>query len=298
MRYGFVGLGNMGGHLAASLIRAGFDVVVYDRKPDASRRHGAMGAVVAASLVDLAGQVDHVFTCLPDPHASEAVLAQLLPFLPEGANWIECSTLGRDDVLRLAHFASDQGVRMLEAPVTGGVHLAARGEITIFLGGEADLLALHRPALQAMGGRLIHIGPLGAAAVMKVISNMLAFVHLLAEGEALMLASRGGLDLRTVYEAIGASAGNSFVHENEAQLILNGSYDGRFTMDFALRDLGFALEFAREAGVPLDLAAQVQQAFVRGRAAFGGDAPSTQVVKLLEDLLQTPLRSEGFPDRL
>jgi len=298
MRYGYVGLGNLGGHLAASLIRAGFDVTVFDRAPEACARAAALGARVASSPSDLAGQVDHVFTCLPSPAASEAVLAQLLPALPPGATWIENSTLGRDDVLRLGQLASEQGVQMLEAPVTGGVHLAARGEITVLVGGEAALYDLHRAALSAIGGRHFHMGPLGSAAVIKVITNMLAFIHLVADGEALMLAKRGGLDLATAWEAIRASSGSSFVHETEGQLILNGSYDIAFTMDLALKDLGFAMGFGKEFGVPLDLAALTNQTFLKGRAAYGGAAQSTQIVKLLEDLLRTDLRAPGFPARL
>ena len=298
MRYGYIGLGNLGGHLAASLLRAGFDVTVHDRSPENAARHAAMGAKVASSAAALAGQVDHVFTCLPSPQASEAVLAQILPAMKPGACWIENSTLGRDDVLRLAQLASEQGVQMLEAPVTGGVHLAARGEITVLVGGDRALYDTHLPALQAIGGQHFHMGPLGSAAVIKVITNMLAFIHLVADGEALMLARRGGLDLKTAWEAIRASSGTSFVHETEGQLILNGSYDIAFTMDLALKDLGFAMGFGKEFGVPLDLASQVNQTFLKGKAAYGGAAQSTQIVKLLEDLLATDLRAEGFPARL
>lgn len=298
MRYGYIGLGNLGGHLAASLIRAGFDVTVFDRDPHHALRFHEMGAKVAASAAELAGQVDHVFTCLPSPQASETVLAHILPAMQPGATWIENSTLGREDVLRLAQLASEQGVQMLEAPVTGGVHLAARGEITVLVGGDRALYDTHLPALQAIGGQHFHMGPLGSAAVIKVITNMLAFIHLVADGEALMLAKRGGLDLKTAWEAIRASSGTSFVHETEGQLILNGSYDIAFTMDLALKDLGFAMGFGKEFGVPLDLAAQVNQTFLKGKAAYGGAAQSTQIVKLLEDLLATDLRAPGFPARL
>ena len=298
MNYGYVGLGNLGGHLAASLIRAGHQVTVYDRDPALSDRHRAMGASVAGSVSELAGQVDHVFTCLPNPAASEAVLAELMTGLKPGATWIENSTLGRDDVLRLAGLARVGEVRMLETPVTGGVHLAARGEITVLVGGDADLFEMHRPALEAIGNKIFHMGPLGSAAVIKVITNMLAFIHLVADGEALMLAKRGGLDLKTAYQAISASSGSSFVHETEGQLILNGSYDIAFTMDLALKDLGFAMGFGREFGVPLDLAATTTQTFLKGKAVYGGAAQSTQIVKLLEDALGTDLRAEGFPARL
>lgn len=298
MRYGYIGLGNLGGHLAASLIRNGFDVVVYDRDPGLSARHAAMGAKVATSAADLAGQVDHVFTCLPSPAVSEAVLAEILTTLKKGATWIENSTLGREDILRLGGLAEQNGVRLLEAPVTGGVHLAARGQITVLVGGDQALFEMHQPALKSIGDRIFHMGPLGSAAVIKVITNMLAFIHLVADGEALMLAKRGGLDLKTAWEAIAASSGSSFVHETEGQLILNGSYDIAFTMDLALKDLGFAMGFGREFGVPLDLASMTNQTFLKGRAAYGGAAQSTQIVKLLEDVLSTDLRAEGFPARL
>ena len=298
MRYAYIGLGNLGGHLAASLARAGLDPVVHDRDPALRPRFEALGLRWADTPEDAASGADAVLTCLPSPAASEAVLDRILPAMRAGANWIEMSTLGRDDILRLAARAGEAGLGVLECPVTGGVHLAARGEITILAGGDAALVDRHRPALVAMGGQMFHMGPLGSAAVIKVITNMLAFIHLVADGEALMLARRAGLDLKTAWQAIAASSGTSFVHETEGQLILNGSYDIAFSMDLALKDLGFAMQFGRDYGVPLDLAALTQQTFVKGRAAYGGAAQSTQIVKLLEDLLGTDLRAPGFPARL
>ena len=298
MRYGYIGLGNLGGHLAASLIRHGFDVTVNDIDKTLAARHLKAGAKWAASPKELAQQVDHVFTCLPSPAISEKVLAQLLDGLKSGATWIENSTNGRDEILRLAAMAEARGVRTLEAPVTGGVHLAARGEITVLAGGDKNLFDVHQPALAAIGKKIFHMGPLGSAAVIKVITNMLAFIHLVADAEALMLAKRGGLDLAQAWQAISASSGSSFVHETEGQLILNGSYDIAFTMDLALKDLGFAMNFGKEFGVPLDLASLTNQTFMKGKAAYGGSAQSTQIAKLLEDLLNTDLRAPGFPARL
>jgi 3-hydroxyisobutyrate dehydrogenase len=178
------------------------------------------------------------------------------------------------------------------------VHKAASGEITVLVGGERDAYEAHLPAFRAMGGQVFHMGPLGSASVIKVITNMLAFIHLVAAGEALMLAKRGGLDLGQAFHAIKASSGTSFVHETESQLVLNGSYDIGFTMDLACKDLGFAHDLGRELGVPLELAGLVEQIFVRARQQYGGGAWSTQVVKLLEDALCTDLRAEGFPARL
>jgi 3-hydroxyisobutyrate dehydrogenase len=298
MRYGYIGLGNLGGHIAASLLRAGFDVVVHDRDENLAARHVNMGATWAASAAEVAAQADHVFTCLPSPQVSEAVLTDILSTLKPGGTWIENSTNGRDEILRLAAMADARGVKVIEAPVTGGVHLAARGEITVLVGADAALLDQHRKALEAIGNKLFHMGPIGSAAVIKVITNMLAFIHLVADAEALMLAKRGGLDLAQAWAAIAASSGTSFVHETEGQLILNGSYDIAFSMDLALKDLGFAMAFGKEFGVPLDLASLTNQTFIKGKAVYGGQAQSTQIAKLLEDALGTDLRAEGFPARL
>lgn len=298
MRYGYIGLGNLGGHLAASLLRGGFDVTVNDMDNRLAERHVKAGGKWADTPKALAQAVDCVITCLPSPAVSEKVLREVLQGLKPGATWIEMSTLGRDEILRLAKIAGDRGVLTMESPVTGGLHLAAQGKITVLAGGDTDLFALHKPALEAMGGQLFHMGPLGSAAVIKVVTNMLAFIHLVADGEALMLARRGGLDLAQAWAAIKASSGTSFVHETEGQLILNGSYDIAFTMDLALKDLGFAMNFGREFGVPLELASLTNQTFVKGKAAYGGQAQSTQIVKLLEDAVETDLRAPGFPARL
>jgi 3-hydroxyisobutyrate dehydrogenase len=301
MRYAFIGLGNLGSHLAASLCREGFDVTVHDLNRQAAERHIALGAKWAASPAEAAAAVDAVITCLPSPRASDAVLngeRGVLSALKRAGTWIEMSTTDQNEIARIAKIATAKGIDVLEAPVTGGVHRAAAGEISVLVGGDKKVFDAHRPALEAMGGEIYHMGPLGSAAVIKVITNMLAFIHLVAAGEALMLAKRGGLDLAQAFAAIKASSGNSFVHETESQVILNGSYNIGFTMDLACKDLGFALDFGRKFGVPLELAGLTEQTFIRARQQFGGEAWSSMVVKLLEDALKTDLRAPGFPDVL
>ena len=299
--YGFIGLGNLGAHLAGSLLREGFDVTVTDiHRPNAEGLL-ARGAHWAEDAQAVAEAVDCVITCLPSPAVSTRVLSGprgIIAGLKKGGTWVEMSTNGEEEVLKLAAIAEAAGIRMLECPVTGGVHLAAAGKITVIVGGDAATFEEHKPALQAMGDRIFHVGPLGKAAVIKVITNMLAFIHLVACGEALMLAKKGGLDLAQAFHVISASSGTSFVHETEGQLILNGSYNINFTMDLACKDLGFALNYGKDWGVPLDLAGMTAQTFIRGRQAYGGDAYSTQIVKLLEDALKTDLRAPGFPAEL
>jgi len=298
MHYGYIGLGNLGANCAACLLRGGFAVTVTDLNKAHAAPLIALGATWADDAATVAKSVDHVITCLPSPAVTARVLDEILPVLATGAQWLEMSTLGREDVIALSARAAEHGVRMMELPVTGGVHLAAQGKITMLAGGDKDMFDLHLRALQAMGDKVFHMGPLGSAAIIKVITNMLAFIHLKACGEALMLAKRGGLDLAQAWHAIKASSGNSFVHETEGALVLNGSYDVAFNIDLVLKDLGFAMGFGREFEVPLDLAAATQQSYVAARAAYGGDAQSPMVVKLLEDLLGTDLRADGFPARL
>ncbi|MCV2867697.1 NAD(P)-dependent oxidoreductase [Defluviimonas sp. WL0002] len=298
MHYAYIGLGNLGANCAACLLRAGFELTVFDLNRAAADPLIEAGAQWADSAADAAARADHVITCLPSPAVTEKVLAQILPVMKPGATWIEMSTLGRDDVLAFAKIAEASGIRMLELPVTGGVHLAARGEITMLPGGDKELVDLHWKAFEAMGNRIFHMGPLGSSSIIKVITNMLAFIHLKACSEALMLAKRGGLDLGQAWHAIQASSGNSFVHETEGALILNGSYDIAFDIDLALKDLGFALGFGKEFGVPLDLASMTNQTYVAAKAAYGGKAQSPMIAKLLEDLLGTDLRAPGFPARL
>jgi 3-hydroxyisobutyrate dehydrogenase len=301
-KYAFIGLGNLGGRLAASLLRNGFSLVVYDPSPSAVERLMALGAKPAVDpATAAAAAAGNAITCLPSPQISEAVLSGrggLLEGLPAGGSWIEMSTNGRDEIVQLAALAARRGIETLECPVTGGLHLAETGQTTALVGGAPELYEKHRKAIEAMCARSFHMGPLGSAAVIKVITNMLAFIHLVAAGEALMLARTGGLDLAQAYHAIAASSGNSFVHETESQLILNGSYDIGFTMDLALKDLGFAMDMARESGVPLDLARRVNTIFEKGKAAYGGDAWSTGIVRLLEDAVGLDLRAPGFPARL
>jgi 3-hydroxyisobutyrate dehydrogenase len=298
LRYGFVGLGALGKHLALNLVKEGFEVGVHDLRRDAAEAVIAAGAQWEDSIPELARVSDALITCLPTPTASRAVLDLALPAMRPGSTWIEMSTNDFAEIEILAAQAEALGIATLACPVTGGVHRAEAGDITVLVGGAQQVYERHEPALKAMGGRVIHMGGIEQVSVTKVVTNMLAFIHLIAAGEALMLCAKAGVDLRAAFEAIAASSGNSFVHETESKVILNGSYDIGFTMDLACKDAGFAVEFGRRFGVPLRLAGVMEQTFIEGRAKYGGSAWSSMIVKLLEDSVGTQLRAPGFPARL
>ena len=303
--YAFIGLGNLGRRLARSLVQNGFAVTVHDLEPRAVESFlagcGTNRANAAATAKEAANGADAAISCLPSPAATRAVLEGeegVLAGLRPGGAWIEMGTNDPEEVARLAGSASAAGIATLEAPVTGGVHLASTGDITVLAGGSEALFVAHRPALAAMGDPVIHVGELGQASVMKVITNMLAFLHLLGAGEALMLAHRGGIDLRTAFEAIRHSSGNSFVHETESQVILNGSYDIGFTLDLACKDSSFATSLGQRFGVPLRLANAVEGILQEARERYGGSTWSPMAVRLLEDAVGDELRAPGFPATL
>jgi 3-hydroxyisobutyrate dehydrogenase len=208
------------------------------------------------------------------------------------------STTDMDDLLRLSDVAKSKGIAVLECPVTGGVHLANSGEITVLVGGEHATFNQVEDILKTMGGEIIYMGKMGNASVVKVVTNMLAFIHLIAVGEAMMLPAKYGVDPDATYRAIRASSGNSFVHETESKLVLSGSYNVKFTMDLACKDLGLVNGIAEKLGVPLELGSMAQQIFRRARGLMGGNAQSPEVVRMLEKACDLELRAPGYPTEL
>lgn len=297
-RIGFVGVGNLGKLLAHNLLRAGFEVTITDLTKEHASSLLDAGATWADTPRAAASNSSCVITCLPNPKSVSLCLegkSGVLAGLAAGGTWIDMSTNDFSEVQRIAQKAAAQGIRTLEAPVTGGVHTAEIGQITALVGGDEACFREHEQILTAMTNPVIYVGELGKASTLKVITNMLAFANQWVAGEALMLARAADIDLRHAYEGIKNSSGNSWSFEVETQLVLSGSYDFQFNLDLACKDFGLAYELGRTLGVPLEVAGHVQQIFQRARAQYGGDAWSTQVVKLLEDSMGMELRSDGFP---
>lgn len=301
MRIGCIGLGHIGRHLASNLLAAGYEVSVHDLDRGAAEQLVTAGAAWAASPAATARASDAVITCLPSVAAVTDVVAGangLLEGFAPGAAWIEMSTNDPRELRRLAGLLELRGVHTLEAPVTGGVHNAASGTITVLVGGDEEVFRAHEGVFDTLGGRVFYVGALGTASSIKVVSNMLAFIHIAASAEAFMLCKRSGIDLRLAWEILRASSGDSFILGTESTTILSGSYDVGFSFDLCLKDLGVALALGRDLDVPLDVAGTVEQLFVRGRARYGGRAEYALVAKLLEEACGTDLRAPGFPETL
>jgi len=301
MKIGFIGLGNLGYPQAMNLVQAGHNVTVNDLNPQSAAGLTAAGAKWTDDIAHVCHGAEAVVTVLPSPAASRSVIEDeggVFDNLAQGSCWIEMSTTDFEDIQRLAAIGSEKGIDVLECPVTGGVHLAHSGKITVLVGGEKAVFERFCPILEVMGKEVIYLGPIGNATVVKVVTNMLAFIHLVAVGEGMMLAAKHGVDLGAVYKAIRASSGNSFVHETESQMILNGSYDINFTMDLACKDLRFAGRIAEKLNIPLELGSMTHQIFERARNLFGSDAWSPMVVRMLEDACHQTLRAPGFPKTL
>ena len=301
MKIGFIGLGNVGGKLAESLLRNNFDLTVRDLDESLTDRFKDLGAKVVKSPKELAEQTDLIITSLPSPEVSAEVMEAddgIINGLSKDKIWIEMSTTDENEVKRLGEkVIAKKGIPM-DGPVSGGCHRAATGNIAIFVGGERKAFEKILPALTVMGRKVLHTGELGSASVLKVITNYLASVHLVALGEAWTIAKKSNLDLAKTYKGIAISSGNSFVHETESQVILNGSYNINFTMDLVLKDTGLFDDLAKKLNAPLEISPQIVEIFKDGQKKYGSRAWSSMIVKRMEDLNNINFRANGFPDEL
>lgn len=298
MRVGFIGLGNVGAKLAGSLLRNGIDLTVRDLDPQAAQPLLDAGASWGESPAAMTKQVDMMITCLPSPAISAAVLEAddgILSALKPQQIWAEMSTTDEAEVRRLGALVSAKGGEPIDCPVSGGCHRAATGNIAIFAGCDRATFERAMPILTTMGRRILHTGELGSASMLKVMTNYLATANLVTLAEALVTSKMAGMDLGTTYEAIRISSGNSFVHETESQVILNGSRDINFTMDLVSKDIGIFHEIAERHGVPLEVSPLLVEIFKDGEARYGSRELSPNIIRRLEEAVGVDILAPGFP---
>ena len=301
MKIGFIGLGNVGGKLADSLLRNKFDLIVRDLDNKITENFKKKGAEVANSPKELAKSVDLIITCLPSPKICSKVMEEkdgVINGLSKNKIWLEMSTTDESEVKRLGELVKKKDGFPLDGPVSGGCHRAATGNIAIFVGGERKSFEKILPTLTAMGRQILHTGELGSASILKVITNFLASTHLAALGEAWAVAKKSNLDMNKTFKGIQVSSGNSFVHETESQVILNGSYNINFTMDLVEKDVTLFNELSKKLNIPLEISPLVLNIFKDAHKKYGSRAWSSMVVKRLEDNFKIDFRASGYPEEL
>ena len=298
MKIGFIGLGNVGGKLAGSLLRNGYDLTVRDLNEEVVKNFVLRGAKRANSPKEIAEKCNVIITCLPSPKTCSQVMESddgVLAGIGSGKIWLEMSTPDEAEVRRIGALVEDTGALPVDCPVSGGCHRADTGNISIFAGCSRKTFELALPILTTMGRRILHTGDLGSASILKVMTNYLATVNLASIAEALTTMKLIGMDMNVTYEAIKASSGNSFVNETESQVILNGSRDISFTMDLVLKDVGLFNELAQRQGFDLEIAPFIVDIFKDGEKRYGSREFSPNIIKRLEESADVDVLGRGFP---
>lgn len=284
---GFIGLGIMGQGMARNLLRAGFDLVVWNRTPSKMDALVSEGASAAGSPAELARACDIVITCVSDtPDVEAVVLGEngVIHGLREGSLLIDMSTISPKVTREIAARLAERGVHMLDAPVSGGSEGAARGTLSIMVGGEADQVSRAMPILEAMGKTITHVGGHGAGQTVKLVNQILVVVNMLAVGEALLFAQAGGLDLQKTLDAVTQGAAGSWMLSNRGPQVIARDWRPGFTIDLQQKDLRLVLEAADENGVPLLGTALVFQLYRTLQQAGLGSEGNHALVKALERL--------------
>jgi 3-hydroxyisobutyrate dehydrogenase len=298
MKVGFIGLGNVGGKLAGSLLRNKVDLTVYDLNAEFVADFVSRGADEGKSASHLMQTCDAVITCLPSPAACAAVLAEMVPHVTAGKIWMEMSTTDAEQIKSHAASVIAAGGAAVDCPVSGGCHRADTGNISIYAGCDRETFDRVLPILTHLGRRVLHVGDVGVSSTLKVMTNYLATMNLLSVCEALTVMKAAGMDMGMTYEAIAMSSGTSFVHETESQLILSGSRDVNFTLDLVQKDVGLFQKLADDFGVPLELSPKMIEMLTDGQQRYGERAQSDRMIERLEEATGLSITADGFPQEL
>ena len=293
----FLGVGAMGRPMATNLLRAGYGVVAYDVRPEASTALAEHGGTSASSPAEAARGADFVVVMVMNAAQARSVLLGddgALASMAPGATVIQMATIGRDEAAALGAACAERGVRFLDSPVSGGTVGAAEGSLSIIVGGDAATLDHARPLLAVMGGedRIWHVGPnAGDGQVMKSVNQLLVGVHLTAAAEALAYAAKAGLDVAQVYDIIKVSAGYSRIFELRGQQMLDGKFDtGSGQLGIFIKDLGIVMDTAEQMNMPLFLATAARQLVNAGVAAGWGAEDDAGLVRVYERLGNVTVR--------
>ncbi|MCA3183577.1 MULTISPECIES: L-threonate dehydrogenase [unclassified Cupriavidus] len=281
---GVIGLGAMGYGVAQSLLRAGFKVHAFDLRDEVLRRFADAGGVPCGSPAELGERCDVVITLVVNAAQTESVLfgeQGAVPAMAAGKLVIASATVPPGFAEALGKRLAEQGLLLLDAPVSGGAARAATGEMTMMTSGPAEAYALAEDVLGAISGKVYRLGDAhGAGSKVKIINQLLAGVHIAAAAEAMALGLREGVDPDALYDVITHSAGNSWMFENRVPHILAGDYTPLSAVDIFVKDLGMVLDTARTSKFPLPLSAAAHQMFMMASTAGHGGEDDSAVIKI------------------
>jgi len=295
-KIGVIGLGMVGNALVKNLQREGYKVTsVLDVDPTKYTEFTSF-TTPAENPKELAEAVDVVFTVLPMPQHVKAVFEGNTGLLSglNGKVWIDHSTTDYEQTEQMNELVVKTGGRMLEAPVTGGLEALKKGQMTVFLAGEKDLSDEMLPMMEDIYSNVIYTGKMGTALIPKVLSNMLTCVHNQAMGEVFMIGKRAGVDMRTMFDCIRASSGNSFVWETGGPMLMQGTYDPSFSLALQCKDNRLGYQIATKHKVPLQILGFAMNMYNTALYTYGDDAPCYINPKMLEEQLGVDLRCDGF----
>jgi len=292
---GFIGVGNMGNPMAANLLKAGYEVSVFDRELHKTVNLVSLGASLAESITQLGQQSQVVICSLPGPAQVKEVMfgaSGLINAMKPGSIIIDTSTSSVELAQELSNLLEQKNVGFLEAPVTNAVDFAVLGKLSIFVAGKQADFERCKPIFEVLGEKIFYVGKPGNGATIKLLTNLLWFTHAAVIGEALMLGAKADIPLETVAEAIQSSAGNSWVAQHDIPSIFAGHYDPSFSLALCCKDLDLVNQIARSQGFTLTMGQFVQSLFEEAQKTYGASAAELHVVKLLEDRVGTYLRPQ------
>jgi 3-hydroxyisobutyrate dehydrogenase-like beta-hydroxyacid dehydrogenase len=284
---GFIGLGAMGGGMAANIVRAGHAVIGHDINKARLASAVAKGVTPAASVTEVARQADRTITMVETTAQTEAVLlgaGGIAEIAGSGHSVAMMSTIDPTAARRFHDTLAEKGIGMVDAPVSGGTPRADSGELSVIAGGSEAEIAGWRPCFEAMAANIFHVGDIGKGLAMKLVNNMLIQVNTVAVAEAFAMGAKAGLDPRTMFDVVRVSTGASFALEHRVPRFLSGDFVPGGTVDISYKDQELETAFAKELGVPLLLANVSQQVYQMARAAGYSKEDGAAIIKLYESM--------------
>jgi 2-hydroxymethylglutarate dehydrogenase len=296
MKVGFIGIGQMGIHMAERILAAGYQLTVHDIRKEAANNLLERGAVWASTPKDVAASCQLVISSLPTPQDVEQIVSGangLKSGWKKGDIYVDMSTNSPSTIRKIAADAKTMGVTVLDAPISGGTRGAELGTLAIMVGGDSAALEKIRPVLETMGKNIFHVGDVGCGNIVKLINNMIAITCTSISAEGFVLGTKAGIDPGVLWDIIKVSTGTNWALQQYPQTVFKGNFAPMYRLSLAYKDIGLAMELSKEYSVPLSVGAVVEQKLIEAKAAGLADKHIDALILRLEELAGVQVRSSG-----